>query len=331
VLKHVTLVFIALVAAAATAMLSQTADDMVQLSCALTPCSTSGENGVLLVAKTAKRVIQPTSKSAISVGTVDPAYGQVVAFRSDHAPAIQMPETWTPHPKTVTLDYPDLADVPLQIWVICADAACGPVTPEMRAALETFRSNANDLLTEERAGMRISQAGGPTGWISDETQNTALAVYHDFLRAQCSDLNTVVTMIGKKKTDAVNMYLVRTVDSAPSNGYRCPVQNLAVDGSSTYWTTKLHEVGHTMSLLDAKIGEKPDENVMYSMPSDPATRQYFSEGQIFRMHFDVDSSLNMVFGLRAPAVQRDCGRTNADAEAATPPCPPLTTWVWPEN
>jgi hypothetical protein len=261
---------------------------------------------------------------------VNAAYSQAVAFRSDRAAAIQTSVTWTPHPGALTLDYPPLADVPLQIWVICVDAACGPVTSGMKAALNTFRSNSNDLLTEERAGMRISQSGG-AAWISDETQNTALAMFRDFTYDQCSDLDRTASTLGKKKSDAVNMYLVRTVDSEPSNGYRCLVGNLAVDGWQTHWTTKLHEVGHTMSLKDVGIGTNPDENLMYHMPSNPATRKYITEGQIFRIHFNVDSSLNLVFGLRPKFLQRDCGDTNADAQNATPPCPPVTTLLWPEN
>jgi len=330
-LKYITLVCIALLTAATTAILSQTPSDTVQLSCAAAMCPAGAENGVLLVAKTTQREIEPSSQLSFSVGPVNPAYTQVLAFREDRAPSIQTGVAWTPHPKTVTLTYPELAEVPLQIWVLCLDPACGAVTENMRRALETFRANANDLLTTERAGMRISQAGGAANWISDETQNPSLTEFRDFVNDQCSALNRVVSMIGKKKPDAVNMYLVRTVDNEPTSGYRCPVENLAVDGWATFWTTKLHELGHTMSLRDAGIGKQPQNNVMFSMPQQPATRQYFTEGQVFRMHFTVDSSLNTIFSRRDPSLLRDCGRTNADAGSAVPPCPPLSTLIWPED
>lgn len=327
-MKQLTLVCIALLAAAAMALLPGSADDMVELSCASAACPASGENGVLLVAKTVKQVIEPTPQSSISVGTVNSAYKQVVAFRLDRSPAIKTDVTWTSQPETVTLNYPELVDVPLQIWVICASATCGAVTQTMRNALETFRLNANDLLARERSGMRIIPAAGPgVDWISDETQNAALMAFRDFENDQCPTLNTA----GRKNPNAMNMYLVRTVDNEPSSGYRCPVENLAVDGWKTFWTTKLHEVGHMMSLKDARIGSNPEENMMYSMPRRPSTRQYFTEGQVFRMHFNVDSSLNTVFRPRDPSLQRDCGNTNADAEKAVPPCPPLSTVIWDEN
>jgi hypothetical protein len=329
--KYITLVCIALLSAAATAVWSQTASDTVEVSCALAACASGGENGVLLIAKTVQLKMPPSSQSSISVGTVNPAYGQVVAFRSDRAPAIQTPVTWTPHPKTISLNYPEVADVPVQVWVICADEACGPVTPSVTKDLNTFWSNSNVLLTDERAGMRITRSDGPAIWISDETQNAALTMFRDFTSDQCSDLNTMASAAGKKKAGAINMYLVRTVDNEPSNGYRCSVANIAVDGWATYWTTKLHELGHTMSLRDVNIGTDPDQNMMYHMPSNPATRRFFTEGQVFRMHFNVDSSLNSVFHLRDPLLQRDCGNTNAQAENAVPPCPPLTTLLWPEN
>lgn len=327
-LKTVVLV---LLSTALTVLVSQTLDDSVNLVCGGAACTTGEQNGVLLVAKTAKRVIPPSSSSSISVGQTGPAYGQAVAFRSDRAPGIQTAVTWEPHPKTVTLSYPNLAEVPIQVWVICPDPDCGPVTQTVKDALNTFRSNSNDLLTEERTGFRLAQAGGAEQWIADETLTTGLSMFRDFVNDQCSDLNTAVTALGKKKADAVNVYLVRTVDNAPSNGYRCPVENLAVDGWSTYWTTRLHEVGHAMSLYDVALQMNPEANLMYHMPANPASRRYVTEGQTFRMHFNVDSSLNKVFGLREPAVLRDCGRTNADAERATPPCPPLATRIWPEN
>src|SRR5436305_12543615 len=116
-MQHATIVRVALLAAATTASVSQT-NDQVALQCPVgssTSCPT-GENGVLLIANTQTRTATGAG-STISLGNVDPAYQQIVAFRTDRAPAIVTPVSSATNP--LPLPYPNSSDSPVHVRAIC--------------------------------------------------------------------------------------------------------------------------------------------------------------------------------------------------------------------
>src|SRR4051812_27759200 len=117
-----------LVVVVTTSILSQSRGRTVVVDCASAQCPSRVENGLLLVAKTSVRDdIAPSSAATVIVDRVDSAYRQVIAFRSDRAPAIETVD-WANQPDPVTLHYPDLYRAPLQVWVICGSRDCNGVT-----------------------------------------------------------------------------------------------------------------------------------------------------------------------------------------------------------
>jgi hypothetical protein len=317
---------------ALAAALGQSGGDKVTLLCSTpgpAPCPAGVENGVLLVAKT-KTKTYTSSGSTVAVGNVNAAYSQVVAFRVGAAPAILTSATWTNNADTVSLQFPLPVEVPVKVWVICPDQNCGAAGPPVEQEMAGFLADSNAVLDEERVGVELVAAGA--GWVSDVTQNPPLRPFRDFLNDQCADLNKVAQDNGWKTPQVVNIYLTRLVDGGPGNGYHCPVEDIVVAGMTTLRQTRLHEVGHALSLRDVDAATirkyDPDENYMRSESN---RRKYFNEGQIFRIHFNVDSFLNKDLGTHPAAVSRDCGVTTADAASATPPCPSLGTWIWPDQ
>jgi hypothetical protein len=338
-MKPITLVRLALLAAAATAILSQIPSDSVTLQClvagAPAACPSGVENGVLLISKSNTRAdIPPSVASIISVGNVAASYHQVVSFRSDRAPGIDTSPTWAPSYKQVTVKYPELIQVPLQVWVVCPydanDGQCGAFD---KNAMNQFLIDANAVLQSERVGIRLIQAAPAAGWVSDETANTQLQNFLEFRHTKCVALNAALASSGKKRPDAVNLYLVKDVDLNSDWGHTCLSDPLipgsvSVVGHKTTANTMLHEIGHALSLVHVTPNQpwdgRRDENYMFAYSD---VRQYFTEGQTFRIHFDSGSAINTL-GLRNEST-RACGDTDEDAKNVSPPCPPVGARIWP--
>jgi hypothetical protein len=111
-------------------------------------------------------------------------------------------------------------------------------------------------------------------------------------------------------------------------GQDCSDNNnkVAIVGATTNWFTILHEIGHMLALDDVREtasqwGSDPDENFMRHVSD---SRKFFTEGQIFRMHFGWGSAIN-VFLNKHPSETRAC-----DSSPALP-CPKLNERVWPDH
>jgi hypothetical protein len=133
------------------------------------------------------------------------------------------------------------------------------------------------------------------------------------------------------------MYVVDTVQVnsmyATGNGATCGASDFVALGSTADAGVMIHELGHTFSLLhiDSQGVIMPGFDANNIMHSDSATRQYFTEGQLFRAHFtpavasaqQPGSALNSVYtGARSGQPTRDC---TAD------PCPVLEKRIWADG
>lgn len=99
-------------------------------------------------------------------------------------------------------------------------------------------------------------------------------------------------MDGMVDDEAMNLYFVRTVHTQEKRGEtERLIKHVAVFGMGVDAGLVAHEIGHNHALShseqsDMQYGEK---NIMHSLSK---TREYFSEGEVFRMHFDDYSMRN---------------------------------------
>jgi len=265
----------------------------------------------------------------ISVGKVSElpnGPNQAVAFTVGRPPAIGSRVKWNSSP-SVHIKYPDVYELPVKIWVLHTPTNCGLAC--MQTSLGGFLIWANGVLERERAGLRLIPSSGD--WISNETQNKAAPVkrYRTFTSDEPDDCDAqaLADLAAQlKENQAINLYVVKTVDGKTTRGYKChEAPDLAFAGSRASWGTMLHEIGHAFDLshIDGNSAFN-EENVMHSASD---VRGYFSEGQVFRMHFSEDSILNVTFQKRK-AEQRWCIGSGVKKDL---PCPPLETRLWPEK
>lgn len=323
-----------LFAVLSAAMLSQTAQDTVHLQCSSVPSAPCppGDNGVLLVSDVNALPFPPNSGTVVPVGNVAPAYHEAVAFRADRAPAIQTSLTWTNGADTATLAYHEMVEVPLQVWVICGHHKARQPDCSAYDATVTFVkgfiAKANDVLARERVGIKLVPAAAGDAWITNEIENPTLAAFREFTDDQCANLDLVLSAPGSglKNPKALNMYLTETVRNEPGYGVTCSIQTpqFTVTGETASWRTMLHEFGHTLSLAHVQRDQSwkysRPENYMYAYSS---VRQYFSEGQVFLAQFSSESIIHKPLGLGSGS--RDCD------DPSKPPCPPVDTWIWPDE
>jgi hypothetical protein len=137
--------------------------------------------------------------------------------------------------------------------------------------------------------------------------------------------------------NAVNIYVVSDVNGTPKRGWNCSTTwKTVVVGAKADWTTILHELGHTLSLVDLPMGgvawdgddATAKKNFMYS-DTDETTREFFTEAQIFRVHLNDVSAVHTLSNPNATPVFY-CGNIDDRAETTIPPCPILKERVWPE-
>jgi len=282
------------------------------------------EYGVLLFDTSTVQKFDP-GPSPINIRTPDSRLTSVVAFTKGLPPAIG---TRSPGQGATTLQFRPAIQIPIKVWVLCVNANCdGQFTQVFRDKLNTFLFKANDLFERERVGIVLTKAGAGSGgidWISDQTCNKAKRdEFKNFQTGDggndCSQARLDILTCQMKDPLAFNMYAVGRVDGKAGRGQSCGKHDIAVVAAATSWHTKLHEIGHNLGLTQHVDESK---NLMHKESID---RRFLSEGQIFWIHFDIQTALQEVFfKLVPPDWFRDC----TDSQV---PCPPQSEWIWDDQ
>jgi len=275
------------------------------------------EYGILLFGTSTVHLFGPGS-SPINIETPDSRLSFLVAFAKGLPPAIG---TRTPGQGATTLQFRPAIQIPIKVWALCVNANCdGQFTKAFKDRLNVFLFKANNLFERERVGIVLTKAGagsGGTDWISDQTGNTAKREeFKNFQtgdgRDDCGRLELLTDQM--KDPLAFNMYAVGRVAGEAGRGEPCLERDIAVVAAATSWHTKLHEIGHNLGLthVDGRHIKryKPTENLMHKASSD---RRFLSEGQIFLIHFDIQTALKEVLShLLPPRPLRLCGKDSND-------------------
>jgi hypothetical protein len=126
----------------------------------------------------------------------------------------------------------------------------------------------------------------------------------------------------------INVYWINTVEGSTTTGWS-DFGGRIVMGRNTGQELLVHEVGHGFSLRHP-VGSCSDAstmfdhtNIMWACSDD---REFATEGQVFRMHFNPASSLNALYNARPGQPTETCF-----GAAESPACPALERRLWADG
>jgi len=201
-----------------------------------------------------------------------------------------VPNPWTDGIDEVEVEVSTPIEVPLTIRVLQApfEATLETVEAELEYAREVYESEGLGVVFTD---VEIVDATG----IEDTDE------LKDFL---CSERTALESAVGHDD-DRLNVYYLTTVDGSTSRGQSCIIGGNFVAMASFAGDDLLsHEVGHMLGLfhVDGQSGFS-QTNVMHSASN---TRRFLTEGQIFRAHWNTNSSM-ATLGISPGELTRTCG------------------------
>jgi hypothetical protein len=288
------------------------ADDQVILS------NTSGnDNGILVVGQGASPVTYASFTSqtgTFSVGQLTAAKNnnEVAAFTSGRAVAVQTNVGWSGKGDVVNVPLTGPIEIAVTVWVVG-----GTYQAQHDLAVDMSLS-ATQIWKDERMGVAFSSFD-----IRDATANPAAV--QDF--AGCLAKTSLQVNIGKD-ANRINVYMFKTVEQKYGHGDACGIGGDFVAIASASGPALLaHEIGHDFGLehIDDLTGAFDETNVMHSASD---TRQFFTEGQLFRAHMTPLSALNRadVYAARAGQPTQACPLAASDEF-----CPPVARRIWADG
>jgi Peptidase M66 len=212
------------------------------------------------------------------------------------------------------LDFRPVIGIPVTVWIVK-----GPFAEQRQHAIEAcIRTSA--IWHNERMGVIFTPFK-----IIDATADPQAPSHYAFPNGDAGDV------VWKPLRDDIgfvagqlNIYWVDTVNGGTGNGWSNFGAQIAM-GKNTGDELLSHETGHAFSLthVDADTNFNT-ENIMHSASN---SRQYATEGQLFRAHLNPASILNAVYNVRSGELTRFCDYSNA----ATSACPAIQKRLWADD
>ena len=236
---------------------------------------------------------------------------EVIAFENFRPPAIKTPVTWTGGSDTVNVPFSSEIFVPIKVWILK-----GPFETQRTRAINTCITTSG-IWDSERMGLGIGSFD-----IVDATANPNAASYLAF---DCSKRAGIEADIGKT-AGRINIYVVDTVDGGVGRGQACQIgSDFVALGSAVGFELTSHETGHDFALthVDDLAANFDQTNIMHSASN---TRQFITEGQLFRSHLTTNSAINFLYAARPGQPTRNCARdTSSDT------CPAIQKRIWADG
>lgn len=256
-----------------------------------------------------------STASAIGVGALSssPQSNEVAGFTNDRPPKY-LSTPWTSGGDTFNLDFRPVIGIPVTVWIVK-----GPFAAQRQHAIEAcIRTSA--IWHNERMGVIFTPFN-----IIDATADPEAPSHYAFPNGDAGDV------VWKPLRDDIgfvagrlNIHWVDTVNGGTGTGWSNFGAQIAM-GKNTGDELLSHEIGHAFSLThvdgDANFN---GENIMHSASN---TRQFATEGQLFRAHLNPASILNAVYNARPGELTRFCNYSNT----ATFPCPAIQKRLWADG
>ncbi|HRC85787.1 MAG TPA: hypothetical protein PK413_09285 [Thermoanaerobaculia bacterium] len=284
----------------------------------LTPSGASGsEVGVLLDGRDSAGEVNDrgfvSSASPIDVGNLSAgASNEVVGFTTLHPPRY-VATPWTGGNDNFPVDFKPRIAVPVTVWIVH-----GPFDAQRQHAVEAcIRTSA--IWNAERMGVAFS-----TFEVRDATGDPDAPARSTFPNGDTNpqawvDLQNDIGFTAGR----LNIYWVNTVNGLTTNGWSNFGAQIAM-GHNTGDELLSHEIGHAFSLTHSDGAATFDAtNVMWSASN---SRQFLTEGQLFRAHLNPSSILNAVYAARPGELTRNCNFGDATAS-----CPASNRRLWADG
>ena len=297
--------------AAVLLVLTGCAADQVTLS------NTSGsENGILVDGQSSTGQVNDqaftSSSTTLNVGQLNTgSSNEVVAFTSRRPVAIQTSVPWTGGNDNISVAFPNQITIPVKVWIVK-----GPFATQRTKAINACVTTTS-IWNDERMGVAFSPFE-----IVDATADPDAPNYYAF---DCSKKSGIESDIGKT-SGRINIYYVDTVDGGTGRGQACAIgSDFVAMGSNTGSELLSHELGHDFALthIDDLTASFDQTNIMHSASN---TRQFVTEGQLFRAHLSTNSALNFLYSARPGLPTRDCPRDTANNQ-----CPQIRKRIWADG
>ena len=241
-----------------------------------------------------------------------PSTNEIIGFTNDRPPKY-LPTPWTSQRDTFDLTFQPLITIPVTVWIVK-----GPFEQQRLHAIEAcIRTSA--IWHAERMGVEF----GPFE-VRDATSDPQAAAHYAFPNGDVGDSawkplrDDIGFMAGR-----LNIYWVDTVNGGTGSGWSNFGAQIAM-GKNTGDELLSHEIGHAFSLTHTDGNANFDGmNVMASASN---TRQFMTEGQLFRAHLNPSSVLNILYQARPGELTRACSFGDSGSL-----CPVIQKRIWADG
>lgn len=258
-----------------------------------------------------------SSSDHVDPGTVVAAsHNEVIAFQQERPVAILDSVSWTTGNDSVTATFGNEMGVGFHVWLLQ-----GPADDRRDQAIAAC-IKLDEIWENERMGTQITSFV-----IDDKTSDPARTAFLDYT---CAEASSLLSQIGHDSS-VINIYYVNRVDFgsgfSTGNGVWCSNDRIIVMGSTASDHLAAHEIGHAFELdhVNDLTTNFDTTNVMHNASNN---REYLTEGQTFRAHFEPNSVINTTYNLRPGLITRNCGNLS---ETAGNKCPAIQKRIWADG
>lgn len=237
---------------------------------------------------------------------------EVLGFTMDRPPTY-VSTPWTPQRDTFDVTFQPLIRIPVTVWIIK-----GPFSQQRLHAIEAcIRTSA--IWHAERMGVEFSPFE-----VRDATGDPEASAHYAFPNGDVGDsvwqpLRDDIGFVPNR----LNIYWVDTVNGMTGSGWSNFGAQIVM-GKNSGVELLSHEIGHAFSLTHTNGDANFDvQNIMASASN---TRQFVSEGQLFRSHLNPMSALNALYNSRPGEITRNC-----PYGASGPLCPVIHKRIWADG